>query len=200
MKKGFRKKVFTNQRFVHQRYQKGISPVLSHSVFMAVGVVLLIFLSALVWFIYTESIKQAIKTELILISQTLANKIIELYSLKDSPVKPLERQSILLGEVNINLPEKVSGSHYAIELIGPCDIYITDLSESNTSSCLPKIIMNSYQPKIQTNYTLPIEIGMQGYADSGIQPITIRYYRLSINNTIKDKITLGKEDILIELG
>lgn len=179
--------------------KKAVSPLISHSIYLAIGVVVLIFISSTVWYLYDVSIKQTIRTELTQISQKIENEITTLYNtFKDSQRKPEINRTILLGESKIYLPEKVAGRKYLIELKKQADIIIKGISEENITYSNPQIITKSFSPEIQINHNLPIiRAGLQGYSYGEIQPTKLKYYRFDINNTIRDVIILGEIDLLI---
>lgn len=185
---------------------KAISPVLSHSLFVAVGVVLLIFISALVWYIYTESVKQAVRTELRQVSQTLGNEIIKLYSLKSSQASPQPNGSLLLGSASVQLPQKVGGRAYSLTLYEPSPvwIYLTNFTAvegsppSKETRPYGRIVARTQEPSLEVEYLLyNLEIKMQGSVDGG--KAVLEYYRYNYNSTTEDKITLGQPKILIAI-
>ncbi len=161
---------------------KAVSPLLSHSLFMAVGIVLLIFMSSLVWYIYTKSIEQSIKTELKQFSETLAGEIIKLRSLNPD-INPEPNTSLLLGSFSIQLPDKSGGRSYTLTL------YESDSDKA-------RIVARAGD--IEVEYPLyNLEIKMQGSDDGGAA--VLEYYRYNFNGTIEDKITLGQPKILIAI-
>ncbi len=182
---------------------KGISPILSHSLFIALGIVLLIFLSTLVWFIYTESVKQAIKNELRQVSQILGDEIIRLYSLKSS-LQPEPNSSILLGTSSLQLPDKAGGRSYSLTLyeMSPAWIYVTNFTAGESSipakETRPYARIVARAGEIEAEYFLyNLEIKMQGSDDGGAA--ILEYYRYNFNGTVEDKITLGQPKILIAI-
>ncbi len=170
---------------------KAISPLVSHSIFMAVGIVVLIFISAMIWYIYDSYIKETINVELNKNIHIIADEISKLYSLKSSSINPQANTSVLLGSVDLILPEKVAGRNYIIELQQSGSIWISNLSENNVSYNNAMIIGKTFAPEVTVNYTLfNMDVNVQGYIRSG-KNATLRYFRANVNGTKKDTIVLG---------
>ncbi len=110
--------------------KKGISVLVSHAAFLAIGVIALIIISAMVWGVYDSIIKENIKRDLSAVSQTVAGEIVKLYSLKDSPAIPEINKSLLLGESSLVLQEKAGGRQYSVTLEegGDFQIYLKNLT------------------------------------------------------------------------
>ncbi|TRZ54754.1 hypothetical protein D4Q76_01750 [archaeon] len=110
--------------------QKGISILVSHAAFLAVGVMALIIISAMIWNVYDSIIKEEIRKDLTKVSQAAAGEIVKLYSLKDSPAKPAANTSLLLGESSLTLQQKAGGRQYSVTLEegGDFRIYLKNLT------------------------------------------------------------------------
>lgn len=118
--------------------KKGISILVSHAAFLAIGVMALIIISSMVWSVYDSVIKEEIRRDLTKISQTAAGEIVKLYSLKDSPAVPEINKSLLLGESSLILQQKAGGRQYSIILEegGDFQIYLKTLDVNANSVAL----------------------------------------------------------------
>jgi hypothetical protein len=171
--------------------KKGVSVLMSHAAFIAIGVVALIIISSMVWGIYDSIIREEIRKDLTKISQTAAREIAKLYSLKDSPAKPDLNASILLGESSLILQPKAGSRQYMIEFLQSNQITITNLSEGGGASYATQIMASTSNPAVRVNYTLyNIDSRVQGFG-FGDEPLTLRYYRLNYNGNVEDRIALN---------
>lgn len=176
--------------------KKGISPILSHSIFVAIGVVLLIFVSVMVWYIYTESVKQTIKSELKRVNQIVAESVIKLYTLfKDSDLKP--ESKTVLGSLKLEVPEKVGGRSYKLSLIPPenitvrVSIKIENQTQRIIEETVPSVLSWTTSPEVNVSYPIySIEIELSGTVDSLNQPWILKYNRRKENSTFIDSITI----------
>ncbi|MFZ3077797.1 MAG: hypothetical protein WA139_05035 [Candidatus Aenigmatarchaeota archaeon] len=118
--------------------KKGISILVSHAAFLAIGVMALLIISAMVWNVYDSVIKESIRKDLTSVSQTVASEIVRLYSLKDSPAVPEANTSVLLGESSLALQQKAGGRQYSIALEegGDFRIYLKTLAVNAGSVAL----------------------------------------------------------------
>lgn len=171
--------------------QKGISVIVSHAAFLAVGVAALIIISAMVWSVYDSVVKEEIRKDLTKVSQAMAGEIVKLYSLKDFPARPSANTSILLGKSSLNLQQKAGGRQYSIELLQSSQIQITNINGGNATKYATQITAYTTNPPVQVNYTIyNIESRVQG-SGFGDKPITLKYFRLNSNGTIEDRIVLN---------
>lgn len=171
-------------------HKKGQSILISHAAFLAVGVTALIIISSMIWSVHDSILKEETRKDLSRASETVANEIVKLYTLKNSPAKPDANKSMLLGESSINLQQKAGGKQYTIELLSSGQIIISNMSEGNITKYASQITA-SVPGMMQVNYTLyNMDSRMQGYG-FGDAPIVLRYYRLNYNGTIEDRIVLN---------
>ncbi len=171
--------------------KKGESLLISHAAFLAIGVTALIIISSMVWSLHDSVIREEARKDLSRASEAVANEIIKLYALKDSPAVPDANKTLLLGESSINTQQKAGGRQYSIELMGSGQIIITNISEGNVTKYASQIIASTLNPKMQVNYTLyNIDSRLQGYG-FGDKPIALRYYRTNYNGTTEDRIILN---------
>ncbi len=170
--------------------KKGISVLVSHAAFLAIGVVALIIISAMIWSVYDSIVREEVKKDLTKISQTIGNEIAKLYLLKDSPAVPEINKSLLLGESSLELQQKAGGRQYVVELEQSSGITITNISESNSTKYGTQIIAYTANPFVQVNYTLYNIGGIQGFGSGG-KTLVFRYHRINYNGTIEDRIALN---------
>lgn len=176
--------------------QKGISILVSHAAFLAIGVMALLIISAMVWNVYDSIIREQIRTDLTGATQTLAGEIVKLYSLKDSPAAPAANASILLGESALSLQQKAGGRQYTIEFAQSSQIAITNITEGNSTKYAAQITAKTADPLVQVNYTLyNLDARIQGFG-FGDKPMVLKYFRLNSNGTTEDRIVLN-DDLVI---
>lgn len=171
--------------------QKGISVIVSHAAFLAVGVMALIIISAMIWNVYDSIVKEEIRKDLTKVSQAMGGEIVKLYSLKDSSARPSANTSVLLGESSLNLQQKAGGRQYSIELFQSSQIQITNINGGNATKYATWIRAYTSGPPVQVNYTIyNIESRVQG-SGFGDRPMTLKYFRLNSNGTLEDRIVLN---------
>lgn len=178
--------------------QKGISILVSHAAFLAVGAMALLIISSMIWNVYDSVIKEEVRRDLSKILQTAAGEIVELYSLKDSPAAPAANTSVLLGESSLSLQQKAGGRQYMIEFAQSGQIIIANISEGNSTKYATQIIAKTADPPVQVNYTLyNIDSRVQGFG-FGDKPMALKYFRINSNGTMEDRIVLN--DALVIAG
>lgn len=188
---------------------KGVAPVLTHSIFVAITIMALGLISLTLLLLYNESIKQSISTQLSQVNQQIADEIFKLYqSGKKTTLKPEPNRSALLGRTELYIPQKISGRKYYIRLeeMPPSWIYVTNFSVSNTTTNATeerpyaRVISRTVDPGVEVFMPIRnLEIELQGLAEGDRQPLYLEYYRYNFENTIYDKITLGSPRVLISV-
>lgn len=188
-------------------HQKAISPLVSHTIFTALGIILITIIALTVFSLYNRSTEENIRTQLNQINQQVADEIIKLYnSVSGSTQQPSVNSSLLLGRTELLLPKSVSGRTYVVTLreVKYGLIYLTNVSYSGANLTrteerpYAQIVSRSSQPLIEaTTNVRNIEIKMQGSASGGTA--LLEYYRYNFNGNTEDVIALGEPKILIEV-
>ncbi len=188
---------------------KGAYPVLTHSIFVALTIMVLSLIALTILLLYNESIKQTASTQLSQVNQQIGDEIFKLYQTgKKSNINPEPNRSVLLGRTELFIPPKISGRKYFIRLeeIPPSWIYISNFTVSNTPANtteerpFARVISRTVDPGVEVFTPVRnLEIGLQGLVEGGRQPIYLEYYRYNFENTIYDKITLGSPGVLISV-
>ncbi len=189
---------------------KGESHFVEYTLVILLSVVMIVGVTLLAFSFYRSISDSEIKQELRQISAQVSDNVVKLYDVaKSSRASPGNYTSMLISEVNLNLPDKVSNNNYEIFLVSASQltplISLVTIDGTNVST----IISNSNarvvgrtngDPEVEVEYDIPnIDVSVQGKARNG-QNTTLRYYKYNINGTIRDMIVLGSLDILINIG
>lgn len=189
--------------------KKGVSVIVSHAAFFAIGVMALIIISATVWSVYDSIIKNEIKKDLAKSSQAVAAEILKLYSLKDSPARPAANTSVLLGESSLNLQQKAGGRQYSItaEENGDFQIYLKNLTLNSSRIYLSGYALYSKTGAVANGVAVNATVIENGIKNSSITNAT-GYFNITVftslaerkdyNLTIKVSDQNGKNSYLIE--
>lgn len=115
--------------------QKGISILVSHAAFLAIGVGALIIISAMLWEVYDSVIRKQVTSDLAETGQEITGEMLKLYSLKSSSAFPAANSYLLLGSSLLNIPQKAGGRSYTItaEESGDFQIYLKNLTINPSS-------------------------------------------------------------------
>jgi hypothetical protein len=128
---------------------------------------------------------------------------------KASSTSPANSTSVLLANVNLNLPTKVSNRNYEVDLVPLNPLFatvsnvttggvsVTTLIQSSGGKIVAKTIDD---PKIVISKDLTnINANVQGMILNG-KNATLKYYRYNFNGNIYDKIILGEQGIIIDIN
>lgn len=189
--------------------KKGMSILVSHAAFLAVGVMALLIISAMLWNIYDSIIREEIRKDLAKSAQTVAGEIMKLYSLKDSPAAPAANTSILLGESSLSLQQKAGGRQYSIsaEENGDFQIYLKTLTLNSSRIYLSGYALYSKTGAVANGAVVNATVIENGNKNSSITNAT-GYFNITVftslterkdyNLTIKLSDQNGKNSYLIE--
>jgi len=188
---------------------KAQSDVISFTLTVLFGVIILVSITALVLAIYDAQLKTNIKTSLGQITVQVRDNVLKLYeNAKKSESSPSNYTSILLGEIDMQLPPDVAKKNYEVALVGANPLFGTlqNLTIDNqtlvfvvTTPGAKIIAMTAQDPIILVETDIQnLDVGVQGSVLNG-QNAVLKYYRYNVNGTVKDKITLGNPDILVDI-
>jgi hypothetical protein len=169
-------------------------------------VVLISFVSFIAFRARDVIVESKIKEEFELISQQLLTAISRTVELGEkNSIAPKVNETLLLGVFDLQLPQKIVGKNYEIELISGSKIWVNvqnftfNGEEVNYRSEGPnaKIAMRTLEePKISLEQSLPnFGIELEGKFKSGM-PGVIRYYRYNLDGKIYDAIVLSSHLIV----
>jgi len=186
---------------------KGQAKYIEYILTILLGVIFLVIISSLIYVFYTTSLKQEIRESLKQIALQVSHNILEAYEAgKTLKAQPSNYTSILLNEMDLNLPSSVSRRNYEIFLVSANPVWSTINFTVENQSISPiietpgaKIVAQTTQdPIVSVEHALPnIDVSVQGKSENGRGEL--RYYRYNLNGTIYDTVILGEAEILIAI-
>jgi hypothetical protein len=189
---------------------KGQAEIVENVFVVLFGVIILTAISTISYNIYMNQIKSEIENNLKQLAIGISDATLKLYEMgKASFYSPKPNQTAKLVEINLNLPSRVSGRNYEVFLTSASSIWIqiSNLSLDGTQPATQiittpgaKIILRTTQsPEITVEHEIPnLDVLTQGKIENGLNG-KLSYYRSNFNNTIKDYIVLGEQDIIIDI-
>lgn len=188
---------------------KAQAKLIEYTLTILLSVLVMISVIAIVYTFYINVLKNEIRESLKQIALQTSESIIKIYqTAKIVKAQPSNQTSILINEIELNLPTDVSKRNYEVILINPNPLWLNirnfTIDGENVSIIVetsgPKVIVQTTQdPIIKVEHSLPnIDINLQGKIENG-KDSKLRYYRHNINGTIKDSVVLGEADILIDI-
>jgi hypothetical protein len=188
---------------------KGQANLIEYVLTILFSVVILISISSLIYSLYSTALKTDIEKGLKQLSMQVADNILKLYAnAKNSKAQPQNSSSILISELDLNLPSHISRRNYEIFLVSGSQIWVNVINltveSQNISSSIKtsgaKIVAKTTQdPFVTVEYDIPnIDVGVQGRSANGVDS-KLSYYRYNFNGSVYDKIVLGSSDILIDI-
>jgi len=151
------------------------STILSHTIMVLLTVIVITLLSITLYFIYTNSLRTGIQSDLLIITQKIGTEIIDLYSKSEISVPVGE--SVVVGEKILKFSPLVRQHPYYIELI-------------NDSLNKDKFVVGEVRDlNINVSYSLfRIEANVSGRARGG--DVIIKYLRIGTQDGTKDLIII----------
>jgi hypothetical protein len=190
---------------------KGQAEIVENIFIVFFGIIILAAISIIAYNFYMNQLKSEIENNLKQLGVDISNNILKLYeSGKNSKYSPKLNETAKLAEVDLNLPSRVSGRNYEAFLIvaNPIWVQISNLTIGNVppaasviTSPGTKIILRTTQsPEVTVEQEVPnVDVLVQGKIENGLNS-KLSYFRCNFNNTIKDYIVLGKQDIIININ
>ena len=190
---------------------KGQAEIVENIFIVFFGIIILAAISIIAYNFYMNQLKSEIENSLKQLGVDISNNILKLYeSGKNSKYSPKLNETAKLAEVDLNLPSRVSGRNYEAFLIvaNPIWVQISNLTIGNVppaasviTSPGTKIILRTTQsPEVTVEQEVPnVDVLVQGKIENGLNS-KLSYFRCNFNNTIKDYIVLGKQDIIININ
>jgi len=188
---------------------KGQAQLIEYTLTILFSIIILIAVSGIIYSFYSSSLRQDAQNSLNEVDLAVSNAILKIYQQgKSSSSAPSNSTSVLIASVNLNLPSKISNKNYEVDLVqlNPLFTSIINLTV-NGANVTPsiqtsgaKIVAKTTEnPQTVVAKDLPnIDVNVQGSAING-RNATLRYYRYNFNGTVRDKIILGEQGIIIDI-
>jgi hypothetical protein len=189
--------------------EKGQSNLMEYILSIFFSLIVLLAVASIIYSFYNNALKQDITKSLNEVDSEVSSAIYKIYQQgKASSSSPANSTSVLLANVNLNLPSRVTNRNYEVDLISINPLFATvsnvTIGGSNVSTLIQsfgaKIVAKTTDdPKIVVSKDLTnIDAAIQGTFINGINT-TLKYYRYNFNGTIYDKIILGEQQIIIDI-
>jgi len=189
--------------------RKGQSNLIEYVLSIFLSLIILIAVSGIIYSFYTSALRQDTYKSLNAINLEISSTISKIYQQgKSSTSSPSGSTIILLASVNLDLPMKISGKNYEIDLLPLNPIFATVTNVTSNGANVTMLIQSSGakiiakttdNPQVVVSKDLTnIDVNVQGSTVNG-QNATLRYYRYNFNGTVYDKIVLGGQGIIIDI-
>lgn len=187
---------------------KGISRLVNYAITIMFGFIIVTVFSTLIYGYYDQVLKSNIRASLKQIAIQTALSITKLYNLgRESDATPENSSSVIISDIDLNYPNKVSGKNFEVELTSSPGIWniVTNLTISGENVTIRKettsgakiIAKTTQKPFVNYEHDVPnVPIVLQGKFRSG-ENDTLRMVRYNYNGTLEDTIVLGESDIII---
>lgn len=172
------------------------------------GFIIVTIFSTLIYGYYDQVLRSNIRASLKQVAIQTSLSITKLYNLgKESDAAPVNSSSIIISDINLNYPNRVSGKNFEVELTSSPGIWsmVTNLTidgknvtiKKETTSGAKIIAKTTQRPFLSYEYDVPnVPIVLQGKFRSG-ENDTLRLVRYNYNGVVNDTIVLGASDIII---
>ena len=188
---------------------KGQSKFIGYMLTVLFSIIVLAVISALIYNFYQSALDVEINSELTQIAIKVKDSVIKIYDIgKNSKVQPSNYSSILISELDLNLPRNVGNLNYEVSLVtaAPLFTYLTKTVQNDTNvsgvkqTSVARIIAKTIQdPIVNVEFDLPnIDLSVQGKVRNGVDDV-LRYYRHNENVTVYDTVILGQFEIILRL-
>lgn len=190
---------------------KGVSNFITYTITILLGFVIVTAFSLIIYGYYSQISKSNIERSLEQVCIQTIISIINLYNQgKILEFTPEINSSIILSEIELNYPVKVSDRNFEVELVSSPGVWniISNLTIDGATAQIRKeinsgakiIARTTQRPFVSHEYEVPnIAIVLQGKFKSG-ENDTLRLIRYNYNGNIEDVIILGKSDLIIGIS
>jgi hypothetical protein len=189
---------------------KGQATLIGYVTTVAFSVVIIVGISAFFFNYYNSVLRNEINQEFTQIAGQTSYSIAKLYSMaKDTDFIPKNHSSILLSELNLNLPEKIGTRNYELRLDSSDNVlsFISSLNDAGFQispgfyGTSPQIHgITDRNPIVEFNLDIPdTDIIVQGKTNGGPNS-TLRFYRYNLNDDIFDLILLDESYLEVSLS
>lgn len=188
---------------------KGQSRFVEYTLTVLFSILVLSSISALIYTLYRAVIEREVNAELTQVATQVKDSLVKIYAVaKDSNLQPENTTSVLVNELDLNLPDSVANLNYEVSLItaNPLYAYITNASIDGQNISISKgnpgakvVATTTQDPVVRVEFDLPnFDITIQGKTRNGLNDV-LKYYRYNQNSTIYDTVILGQPDIIIRI-
>jgi hypothetical protein len=152
--------------------KKGISPLVSHTTLLAVGVVALMMILVFVFDTSNQIREQSLTSQSTFVAETLKNDILNFYELSEhSNLVPENGETLIIKEIKPNIPEKIAERRYSIVLF-----------QGNVT-----VILDLENEIIESQRSVNTIMNLNG---TGITPVILRLERTNSEGIISDEVRL----------
>lgn len=188
---------------------RGQSNFVGYMMTVLFSVLVLASISALIYTFYRAALEKEATSELTQIAIQVKDSLVKVYDIgKNSNVRPGNFSSVLLTELDLNLPDNVANLNYEVNLItaNPLYAYVTQVAidDVNVSAVrnnpVAKIIaVTTQDPIVKVEFDIPnIDFTVQGKSRNGLDDM-LRLYKHNENSTVYNTVILGQPDIIIRV-
>jgi len=189
---------------------KGLSTFLSYTFTILLGFTIVTLFSLMIFRYYDQVLMSNIQASLKQVAVQTTNGIISLYEKsKNTDATPKNSSSIIISEIDLNYPNKISGKNFEVEFLSSPGIWnqiinitIDDVNRAvkkETNSGTKIVVKTTQNPVIIYEHSIPnIPIILQGEFRSGDND-TLKLVRYNYNGDLIDSILLGESNIIIGL-
>jgi hypothetical protein len=191
------------------KFVKGQAKFVSYIFTILISIVIAGIVIAFVYSLYNLLGEDEIRRELRAVALQGSSQIVDLITLaKNSKLIPENNTSILISEVEMNLPAKAANKKYELLLISPSPLFVSlenitiegvEVAQSLKVVATPKIIARTTEePITEVEIDLP-NLGVILIGKAAGESAKLKYYRHNFNNAIRDFVLLGDSKILITI-
>lgn len=185
---------------------KGQASILEHVFTVLLGVIMIVAITSLVYGFYKNAIENEAAAQLRQIAIQVSENIVKLHQTsRGSTSSPKNYTSVFIGDVDLNLPDNVAKRNYEVSFVSGSTLWsqvdVLSVDGKNVSflrnvSSAKVVARTTQDPRVSVEIDVPnIDATLQGKISNGVDD-KISYYRFNVNNTLYDKVILGKADML----
>ncbi len=186
---------------------KGQAELVEYVLTFLISTIVLAAIYFLALNIYNSQIRREITDQLTQIETQMLSSMVKLYNSGITYSDRIDADTaILLGTVDLNLPQRVARRAYEISLLSPSQIFstlnvstnITNIGGQDFSGA--RIVgRTTDKPEIEVSLNMPnIDVVAQGFVANGVGS-TLSFYRANISGAVKNIITLGNISLIASI-
>ncbi len=186
--------------------KKGQAIILEQVFVILLGVIMVASITFLIYGFYSNAIENEAKEQLTQMAVQVSENIVKLHQTsKVSTSNPKNYSAVFLGDIDLNLPSDAAKRNYEILLVSGSTLWsqveVLTIDGQNVSfvgnvSSAKVVGRTTQDPEVTIEIEVPnIDAILQGKITNGADA-KLSYYRFNVNNTVYDKIILGKVDVL----
>ncbi len=187
---------------------KGVSKFIGYTFIILFGFAMLAFFTTMIYRYYDNVLKANISAGLRQIAIETTAQITKVYEMgKNTEFNPANSSTLVIADINLKYPEKISGKNYEILLVSSPGIWtqlksfqidnVTVTPKREIISGSKVLVRTTQKPVVSDELHIPnIPISIQGGYRSG-ENATLKYVRYNYNGSINDTIVLGESSIIL---